>query len=627
MNIDTLGGKSDLLAILDGIADIIGIQKPDYTMVRYNKAGYETLDLSHSDIADKTCYSLIGRDKPCEPCPTAKALKSRKPESVEKYLPELNRYYLCRSNPILDDHGEVSFILEHLQDITERKQREKEYLDLINGMNDSVFVISLKGKFLTVNETAVKVLGYSRQELLDMGPADIDAFLSAGEIGRRVKEMKMDARQVFETEHRTKKGRIITVEISSSLVSYRGGPAILSIARDITDRKRAEKERAKLQAQLMHAQKMESVGRLAGGVAHDFNNMLTVIIGHTDFVLVNLDKSHSLYSQLKEIRKAAQRSSDLTSRLLAFARKQTIAPKVMGLNETLEGMLKMLQRLIGEDIDLRWLPAQNLWPVKMDSSQIDQILANLCSNARDAIKDVGEITIETHNVTLDENYCAVRAGFLPGDYVLLEVSDDGCGMDKEILSHIFEPFFTTKEVGKGTGLGLPTVYGIVKQNKGFINVYSERGEGTTVKIYLPRHAEKVEQTGEGAESEPVTLQQETVLLVEDEPMVLKMGKIMLERLGYDVLSAGSTAEAMKLAREYKEKIHLLMTDVVMPEMNGRQLAVQLRERHPGMKNLFMSGYTANVIAHHGVLDKGMNFIQKPFSLHELALKVREALQD
>jgi PAS domain S-box-containing protein len=627
MNTYILDKKIDLFAILDGIPDIIGIQKPDLTMVRYNKTGYETLGLSHSDVAGKTCYSLIGRDAPCEVCPTLQALKSRRPESVERYMPELNRYYLCRSHPILDGNGEVLLVVEQFQDITELKQREKEYLDLINGMNDAAFVIGFDGNFLAVNETAVRVLGYSRKEFLRMGPADIDGFLSREKIQLLAKGMKKDTRQVFETQHRTKDGRQISVEISSSLVSYRGSPAILSVARDITQRKRTEQESEKLQAQLIQAQKMESIGRLAGGVAHDFNNMLTVIMGHTDFALANLDESHPLYSQLREIRTAAGRSSDLTSRLLAFARKQPIAPRVMDLNETLEGMLKMLQRLIGEDITLSWLPGEKLWPVKMDSSQIDQILANLCSNARDAIRDVGEITIETHNVTLGEHFCADRAELVPGDYVLLEVSDDGCGMDKEILSHVFEPFFTTKEVGKGTGLGLSTIYGIVKQNQGFIYVYSEKGKGTSVKIYLPRHFEKVEAAQERPEGESVTPRHETVLLVEDEPMVLKMGKVMLERLGYHVLPAGSPAQAMELGREHKEKIHLLMTDMVMPEMNGRQLAAELREIHPGIKNLFMSGYTANVIAQSGVLGEGTHFIQKPFSIHDLALKIREALQD
>jgi two-component system cell cycle sensor histidine kinase/response regulator CckA len=289
------------------------------------------------------------------------------------------------------------------------------------------------------------------------------------------------------------------------------------------------------------------------------------------------------------------------------------------------GMLKMLSRLIGEDIDLAWMPGHNLWQIKMDPSQIDQILANLAVNARDAIAGVGKVTIETHNITFDETYCTEHSGFSPGQYVILAVSDDGVGMGKGILEHLFEPFFTTKELGKGTGLGLATVYGIVKQNNGFIDVYSEPGEGTTFKIYLPRI--KTEGGRTGAEGEPETLQRgnETVLMVEDETAILKIGKAMLEFLGYEVLAANSPREAIRLAEEHPGAIHLLLTDVVMPEMNGRELAEHLKRSHPDLICLFMSGYTANAIAHHGVLDEGMNFMHKPFSLKDLAAKVCEAL--
>jgi len=379
---------------------------------------------------------------------------------------------------------------------------------------------------------------------------------------------------------------------------------------DITERKLAEEEHKQLQAQLVQAQKMESVGRLAGGVAHDFNNMLGVILGHTEMALERLDPDQPLFADLQEVRKAAERSADLTRQLLAFARKQTVAPKVLDLNETVSGMLKMLQRLIGEGIDLAWLPGKALGPVKMDPSQIDQILANLCVNARDAIAGVGKVTIETDNTTFDEAYCADHPGFLQGEYAMLAVSDSGCGMDAETLGHLFEPFFTTKDLGKGTGLGLATVYGAVKQNNGFINVYSEPGQGTTFKIYLPRHKAKAPVRADAATADPVKGGHETILLVEDEPEILRVTTMMLERMGYDVMGAKTPGEAIRLAREHTGRIDLLMTDVVMPEMNGRDLAGNLLSIYPGIKRLFMSGYTANVIAHHGVLDEGVNFIQK-----------------
>ena len=285
----------------------------------------------------------------------------------------------------------------------------------------------------------------------------------------------------------------------------------------------------------------------------------------------------------------------------------------------------MLQRLIGEDVQLAWLPMANLWQVKMDSSQIDQILANLCVNAKDAIEDIGRITIETGNRIIDEYYCAVNAGFVPGEYIFLSVNDDGCGMDKETQAHIFEPFFTTKDIGAGTGLGLATVYGIVKQNNGFINVYSEPGRGTKFTIYLPRHQRETGQLPAESVAELSPRGQGTILLVEDEPSILSMTASMLEGQGYTVLPADTPDAAINLAREHVGKILLLMTDVIMPGMNGLNLAQILQTMYPDIRCLFMSGYTADVIAHHGVLDEGVHFIQKPFSLLEISTKIREVL--
>jgi signal transduction histidine kinase/ActR/RegA family two-component response regulator/CHASE3 domain sensor protein len=392
----------------------------------------------------------------------------------------------------------------------------------------------------------------------------------------------------------------------------------MQIATDITELKRME-------TQLNQAQKMESVGRLAGGVAHDFNNMLGVILGHTELALLKTDEDHDLVSDLNEIQKAAKRSADITKQLLAFARKQTISPRQLDLNDTVEKMLTMLRRLIGEDIDLVWQPGAHLWPMKMDPTQIDQILANLCVNARDAISGVGKLTIETGKKTFDEAYCKEHAGFIPGDFVLLAVSDNGCGMDKGTLENLYEPFFTTKDVGKGTGLGLATVYGIVKQNNGFINVYSEPGQGSTFKIYLPRLVAEEGVEKSVLEKKVAAGGTETILLVEDEPTILRMTRMMLERKGYSVLSAATPVNAVDLAKTHADKIHLLMTDVVMPEMNGRDLSGQITALYPDIRLLFMSGYTSNVIAHQGVLDDGVAFIQKPFSMADMTVKVREVL--
>ena len=387
----------------------------------------------------------------------------------------------------------------------------------------------------------------------------------------------------------------------------------------------SEEMRNKLEAQLLQAQKIEAIGRLAGGVAHDFNNMLTIILGHTQLGLMDMDASHPLYEKLTTIQSAANRSSDLTRQLLAFARKQTIAPQILNLNEAVSSMLKMLQRLISEGINLIWQPCPNLWPVNIDPSQIDQILANLCVNARDAISGVGMITINTENCSFDDAYSAVHAHVSAGQYVCISVSDDGCGMDTETLGRIFEPFFTTKNIGEGTGLGLATVYGIVRQNNGFIDVSSKPGTGTAFRIYLPRYLGKGGTIQTADSALPVLSGHETILLVEDEAAILSMTTMVLEKLGFRVLPANGPGEAIKKAREYPGEIHLLMTDVIMPEMNGRDLAKNLLPLYPNMKRLFMSGYTADVIAHHGVLDKGVHFIQKPFSLTGLAAKVREVL--
>ncbi len=390
------------------------------------------------------------------------------------------------------------------------------------------------------------------------------------------------------------------------------------------ERHAADMKARDLEDRLIQAQKMESVGRLAGGVAHDFNNMLQAILGNAALALQDLPLDSPVREFLEEIDKSGRRSADLTRQLLAFARKQTIAPEVLDLNSTVGGMLKMLRRLIGENIELAWMPGANLWPVSMDPSQIDQILANLCVNGRDAIEGVGKVMIETSNVTLDKTYVASHPDVDPGDYVLLTVSDTGKGMDAETRAHLFEPFFTTKAVGKGTGLGLATVFGIVKQNSGLISVYSELGHGSTFKIYLPRSEMEV------LAAPLATLKHqvrgtETVLLVEDEVQILNLGHRILEQHGYTVLAASTPQAALALVEQANATIHLLITDVVMPGMNGKELIERLRKGRPGLPCIFMSGYTADVIAHHGVLEAGVAFLEKPFTIEALTKKVREIL--
>ena len=394
----------------------------------------------------------------------------------------------------------------------------------------------------------------------------------------------------------------------------------------LVERRQAEEERVQLEAQLLHSQKMEAVGLLAGGVAHDFNNMLSVILGHVELALLQVNREDGIYKYLREIESAGRRSADLTRQLLAFARRQTIAPRVLDLNEALAGMLKMLQRLIGEDIELTWLPAPELGLVKMDASQLDQVLTNLVVNARAAISEGGRVTIETADAEFDEEYCRAHQGYLPGRYVMVAVSDNGRGMDRDTMDRIFEPFFTTREFGQGTGLGLATVYGIIRQNHGFINVYSEPGRGSTFRIYLPLCREEQSDEKSFAGNRKHAKGTETVLLVEDQPELLQLEKEMLELLGYQVLSSAVPEDAVSLAAAHQGGIDLLMTDVIMPGMNGRALAGRLQEIKPGIKVLYMSGYTANVIVHHGVLEDKVAFLQKPFSMTELAEKIRLVIE-
>lgn len=394
----------------------------------------------------------------------------------------------------------------------------------------------------------------------------------------------------------------------------------LQIATDIT-------EYHAMESKLLQAQKLESIGRLAGGVAHDFNNMLSVILGNAEMTMSQIKHDSPIAGNVQEIQNAANRSTDLVRQLLTFARKQNISPKIIDLNTTTHDTLIMLRRLIGENITLTWQPGPDLWPIEIDPSQVDQILTNLCINARDAIEGIGAVAITTENIEIDEAYCQKENDFSPGKYVSLTFSDDGCGMSDQTLEHIFEPFFTTKDIGAGTGLGLATVYGIVKQNNGIIKAYSGLNQGTTLKLYFPGKLNDASSPAEEKMVPVLTENNETVLLVEDEEAVLTITTRVLQRLGYKVLTANSPVEALNIAHDKSITIDLLMTDVIMPKINGRDLAKQIAAERPELKTLFMSGYTASILEQEILEDNTTGFISKPFTTTDLSVQLRNCLDD
>ena len=421
------------------------------------------------------------------------------------------------------------------------------------------------------------------------------------------------------------------IPVAQTIMAHQGlqnGDRFLStIVRDLTERKRSEQASERLQAQLLQAQKMDSVGRLAGGIAHDFNNMLQVILGNADLALEEAIPGSTLYAALQEIQKSASRSAELTSQLLTFARKQIFRAQELDLNEALADTAKMLQRVIGENIQLVWHPGADLWPVLLDPSQVTQILTNLAINARDAITGQGRLTIELANIVLSPHETLGDADLVPGEYVLLSVQDNGHGMSREVMDHLFEPFFTTKDIGKGTGLGLATVFGIVKQNQGLIQVDSAPGRGTTFHLYFPRSNNSAMNHSNLSASRPPLHGTETILVVEDEQNILNLVVLTLKKRGYQVFSATEPEIAMDLAALHPGKVNLLITDIVMPGMNGKELSEKLATHQPNMKALFMSGYTAEIIAQHGALEAGLHFLQKPFTIQNFLEKVRKTLDN
>jgi PAS domain S-box-containing protein len=538
--------------------------------------------------------------------------------------------------PILAQTGEVESVMGVSRDISERKRAEEalrkseeKFQKLFDEAPVGYMELDAKGCITQVNRTELTMLGYPPDEMLGQ---PLWKFVVEEEAAREeIKARLSGAAQYgnpFERTYKRKDGTTLPVMIEDVLIRDVDGKitGIHATLRDVSEHKRVEKEMADLQEQLRQSQKIEAIGQLAGGIAHDFNNLLTVIKGYTQLSLVDLKEESPLWENIQEIQKATQRATDLTRQLLAFSRRQILDPKVLDLNSLIRDTEKMLHRMIGEDIELITLLSEDLGRVKIDPGQIEQVIFNLAVNARDAMPSGGKLTIETANVESDEDYAHAHVGVIPGHYVRLSVSDTGVGMSREVQEKAFDPFFTTKDKGKGTGLGLSTVYGIVMQSGGKIWVYSEPRHGTTFKIYFPTIEGELDALNGKREPDSFPGGSETVLLVEDEPSVRDLANRLLKQQGYRVLEAANGEEALRLIQENAgEKIHLLLTDVVLPQMGGKELAGQLKIFRPDLKILYTSGYTDYAIVHHGVLEPGTHFLQKPFSLKTLSQKVREVL--
>ncbi|MBP7865854.1 MAG: PAS domain S-box protein [Acidobacteria bacterium] len=615
--------------LAENSVDMITRHSPDGSFRYVSPASRRLFGYEPEDLVGRSAFDIIHPDdQPRIELSRVRAVESPKADlNVFRFLRKDGTctWVEAASRSISDPaSGEVTEIQVSTRDITERRRAEDALRALssrqeamLSAIPDILMEVDTHKVYTWANQAGLAFFGD------DVVGREARFYFEGDQDTYRLVQPIFDGREdviYLESWQRRRDGRKrLLAWWCRVLKDDRGNVAGgLSTARDIT-------EQRALEEQLLQSQKMESIGRLAGGVAHDFNNSLQLISGYADMALSSAEPGSGLHENLQVIRQAAARSAELTRQLLAFARKQTVNPVVLDLNETLAGMLRMLRRLIGEGIELEWKPGAALWPVEVDPVQVDQVLANLAVNARDAVGGAGRVTIATANAVLDPAYCEAYPDASPGEYVLLEVADNGCGMGPDVLSRLFEPFFTTKELGQGTGLGLATVYGIVRQNNGVISVRSEPGRGTVFSIHLPRvRTAPVRKPATDVERKPAR-GTETVLLVEDDEEILDLAEAALRKYGYAVLAARSPREALDLLHRHDGPAHLLVTDVVMPGINGKALSRKVAALRPGIRTLFISGHPADTIARHGVLEPGVQFLQKPFTVHALVNKVREVL--
>ncbi|OGP69499.1 MAG: hypothetical protein A2Y80_06060 [Deltaproteobacteria bacterium RBG_13_58_19] len=615
--------------ILTSISEYVICLNLHQRVIWANWAISEAVGLTPDEVVGRYCYELWqGNGQPCRNCPVVETIKTGQAQEGEVLAPDGGIWH-ARAYPVRDARGNLFGVVEVARDITQRKkaeeawrQSEERYRVLIQNLPVGIYRNTPEpaGRFILANPAMARMFGCnSIEEFLELPVAD----LYAEPADRQAFSHKLVSQgQVCGEELRLKKkdGTPLWGAVTANLVRQESGEVAYfdGMIEDITEHKRLEE-------QFRQSQKMEAVGRLAGGVAHDFNNLLTTIMGYSQFLLMGLSDGDPLRRDVEEIIKAGDLATALTHQLLAFSRRQVLEPQVLDLKVVITNLEKMLCRLIGEDIDLVTLCDPEIGRVMADPGQIEQVLMNLAVNARDAMPQGGKLTIETANVVLDENYAQSHLGVKTGPYVMLAVSDNGCGMDGETRSRIFEPFFTTKEVGKGTGLGLSTVYGIIRQSGGHIEVYSEPGQGTSLKIYLPQFDRDLEAVPESVLPLEYLQGSETILLVEDDEVVRKMVHKLLERSGYSVLEVRKGSDALQVCEGHAGPIHLMITDVVMPGISGPDLAERLAALRPEMHVLFMSGYAQDAVVHHGILDRGIAFLQKPFRADVLVRKVRQVL--
>ena len=604
----------------------------DFKVVHWNSAAEKIFGFSETEVIGKHPYEIIVPKDIIAKTDQVKSNLMKGDETAHrqgKNITKDGREIFCdwTNTPLRSTTGQIRGVLSVVQDITERmlteqalKESETKFRDLFHKHAAVKLLIDPQnGQIIDANQAATNFYGWTTAELKAKTMYEINT-LPKEELFQHMVDVVNQQPISFEVKHRLADGSEKDVSVFSSGIKTDEKTLIHVIVQDISDHKR-------LEAQLLQAQKMESIGRLAGGLAHDINNMLGIIMGHATIAMSRLNHSDPTFATFNSINNAGKRSAEIIHKLLAFARKEAIAPQMLDLNSALKDMLEMLQNLLEEDIELVWKPQNNLPPIKMDPSQLDQILMNLCINARDAINGVGKLVIETGTIFFDEAYCALRPDFIPGNFNILTVSDNGCGIPPGTLDKIFEPFFSTKEVGKGTGLGLSIVYGIVKQNNGFMKVYSEPGRGTTFNIYLPQYKAAIKPAPNRKTTPLKSGKGHKILLVEDDFALRKVMERMLIRNDFQVISAGTPGEALQIIKTETEEINLLITDIIMPEMNGKQLAEAICKIKPSLKVIYTSGYTANVISHHGVLEDGVNFLQKPITLEALTEKVSDVLSD